>query len=258
MLWTILITMTIIIILINRIHHTYHHPTNYDIYRNLNIKELNFLDFKYLSSINKPIYITYSPPDAIDVESKIKKINMKDYIKTYLDKPKWYFKTEDSYDFLQEINLRDKIISIFKQYFPHTDSFKERISFWVGGKNTTTGYHTDIEDKMYLYVIKGKKKLQLIDPIYTKNMYSKRVPFSRWTPINFKNVDYEKYPLFKQVPIHEIILNEGDALSIPRNWWHCVENLEPTIAITYKVYRPAHIVLTYIPELLRTTFQKIV
>ena len=57
--------------------------------------------------------------------------------------------------------------------------------------------------------------------------------FSLWSEVDFSNPDYEKYPLYKDVEIKEIILNAGDGIYIPRNWWHCVENLEPTIALTY-------------------------
>ena len=231
-------------------------PSTYKVIPDAHIKELDFLDFDYLKNLDKDIIITYSPPDAVDIDTKTKKMSIKKYIKKYLDKPEWYFKCEDSYDFLDEIGAKQNIIEAFNERFRHRFVTDRRLSFWVGGKNTTTAYHTDIDDMMYLYVVKGKKKLTLIPPEDTKYMYSQRYPFSRWTPINFKDVDLKKYPLYEKATKHEIILNAGDALFIPPHWWHCVENLEPTIALTYKVYRFHHFFLTFIPEFVYSLFHQ--
>lgn len=227
---------------------------------NLNISLLKKYNFDYFIKNygDMEVLITYSKPNSIDMLSNFKRVTIKKYCLDIMkNNPEWYFKTEDEYDFLALLDIKNPIIEIFDKLFnKYENIIFKNTSFWMGGKNSTTGWHTDMDDLSYLYVIKGKKKISLISPkydncMYIHNMYTKG---SKWSCINFKNIDYNKFPKFKNVKINTYILNEGDCIYIPRNWWHCVENLEDSIGITYKLYRTKECIASNILEKIREIY----
>jgi len=48
-----------------------------------------------------------------------------------------------------------------------------------------------------------------------------------------KNIDFEKFPLMKDVKIIETTVNEGDAIFMPFCWWHTVEALDKSISLSF-------------------------
>lgn len=105
---------------------------------------------------------------------------------------------------------------------------------WIGPKGSTTDFHVDWAENLNVQ-IKGKKVFYLISPKYNKFMYPNK-KFERATllsNINLKNIDENRFPLFKKAKIIKVILEEGDALYIPRGWWHYVESLTTTINVSF-------------------------
>lgn len=254
----LIILILYIILILNYFKNKNNKP---HLYKNLNIKNLSYLDFDYFKKNHgdEYIYISYSKSNSVDMVTPIKKIKLIDYCNTLMKDKNWYFKTEDEYDFLNIIGIKKNVLKEFDLLFDVYKKYQiihKDCSFWMGSKGSTTGWHTDIDDLSYLYVIKGKKKIQLISPKYNYAMYERNIytENARWSNIDFQNIDYKKYPKFKNVQIYTFILNEGDSMYIPKNWWHCVENLEDTIGITYKIYRWDQAILTFISEIIRKIF----
>ena len=81
--------------------------------------------------------------------------------------------------------------------------------------------------------------------MYPSNKYD---PGAKLSLVNFWNQDLITYPLFKEAKYIEIILNPGQILVIPPYWWHCAENIDTNIAISYRVETPFSI-MTKLPEL---------
>jgi hypothetical protein len=181
------------------------------------------------------------------IESTKINITIKDYVKNYLNKPQslYYFKSEDEYDFLHELKLKNDILN--KYGFGK----RGRLSFWWGNKGSITSFHYDSygfkEDKMIkflhgenfykkpyghsiLTVIEGKKKIYIIHPEYSKYLKHDTTlqNGAAWCiettedVLNNENIKYDT-----------VILNEGESLNIPMFWWHKVENLKQGTAITY-------------------------
>ena len=236
------------------------------VYRNLNIEFLKKLDFDYFKNNHGDIdiLITESEPDMIDMYmySNIKKVKMRDYCEHIMKTdPKWYFKAEDVYDFFELLGIKNDVVKHFDKIFnKYGNVIYKDISFWMGAKTSTTGWHTDLDDLSYLYVIKGKKIIKLISPKYDYAMYEKKIftPGAKWSNINFKDVNYDMYPNYKDVVVTEYILNEGDCIYIPKHWWHCVENLEDSIAVTYKIYRSYQTIYTTIAEQFREIYYSMI
>lgn len=239
------------------LYYQYHYSAKQvKLYNKLNINQLDYIDFDYLNK-NYPeeeIYITKTSGWP-HIHRKVK---LKEYFNTYIKDPNWYFATEDEYDFLKQISLKDDIISIFSNIFDISNNVSNEdykdLSLWVGGKNSITAWHTDIEDTNFLYIIKGKKKVRVVDQKYHDKMYAKNEYYegALWSDIDFKHPDYKKFPSYKNLPIQTYILNPGDAIYIPRNHWHCIENLEDTIAMSYKIFKnPSYKLFVQIPEMIR-------
>ena len=233
------------------------------LYKNVDIELLKKYDFDYFKKNHgdMDILITYSKPESVDMLTKVKRVTLKDYCDKIMHKhPEWYFKTEDEYDFLALLGIKNDIVYEFDKIFnTYKNIVFKNTSFWMGAKNSTTGWHTDVDDLSYLYLVKGKKKISLVSPKYNSNMYIKNIYAigSKWSHINFKDVDYKKYPKFKDAEVLTYILNEGDCIFIPKNWWHCVENLEDSIGITYKLYRQNQLMYTLVEENFRKLYYNV-
>ena len=248
----------IFIILIYYIFYKNYH--NYPISNIINIKYNNpinliekkipfvyTINLKIQNYISREILLKDYSYHKINVLKNFKKINhnnlptikemtIKSYINNYIDQNNndYYFKTEDEYNFLKEIDIYNDLIKLFYNYSPKY-CFKS-LSFWYGSKNTCTPFHYDCDHANLLYIIEGSKRIYMVHPKYEKYMNGDRkIQYgASWSSnsiddviINLKNnnIEYE-----------EIILRKGQLLNIPRYWWHCVINIEPTMAITYHYY----------------------
>jgi oxalate decarboxylase/phosphoglucose isomerase-like protein (cupin superfamily) len=232
------------------------------IYKNLNLKKLNRLTFSYFLKNfgDEKIWVDYSTPNVTDMEKKETTMLLKEYINDKINDKNWYFKTEDKYDFLKDIGKLNFVKKQFETKFNGKNIpgkiIKTNVSFWMGGKNSTTSWHNDTEDLSFIYVIQGKKKINFISPKYNENMYEKNMytHHANWSHVNFKNPDYEKHPKYKQVKITSYTLEKGDCCYIPPYWWHSVENLDKTIAVTYHIYRLKYVLLQPIIDFFRIIY----
>ena len=224
--------------------------TNNDIvlYKGLNMKEIDKMDFNYFKDNHgdREVYVTFSKSNSIDTNTIFEKVKLSHYLDKMMKDIRWYFKTEDCYDFLNIIGIKKEIMDTFNKYINKDDSmYKEKnialydCSFFMGGKGSTTGWHCDMDDLAFLYVAEGKKRIRIVSNEYDENMYERKIftAGAKWGEIDFKNIDYEKFPKFKEAKVNTYILEKGDCILIPKRWWHCVENLEDTIGFTYKAYR---------------------
>ena len=111
-----------------------------------------------------------------------------------------------------------------------------------------------------LCLLEGKKEIILINPIYRKYLYE--IDFfnkgSSWSYVDIWNIDYNKYPLFKNVKFYKFILNPGDILYIPPYWWHAVKNIDNSIAFTFHYYTIYSILTTDIPEIIIQSFSNLI
>ena len=95
---------------------------------------------------------------------------------------------------------------------------------FIGHRGTSIGLHYDLHYKItWIAVISGRKKVTLFAPDQGKYLYEGRV--------NCFNPNLEKFPLYAEAKPVECVLNQGEMLLIPPNWWHQLKNIEDTIAL---------------------------
>ena len=102
------------------------------------------------------------------------------------------------------------------------------IHMWFGMKNTFSPLHFDKYDNIFTQIT-GYKYFLLVDPKLFKIIQD-------GTGNNTCNIDREKLLEslnMHNIPYHEIILNPGDSLYIPKNWWHQVKSLSFSISISF-------------------------
>lgn len=142
--------------------------------------------------------------------------------------------------FLADTGLGKELEEEIKKYRPpHVNEMKNLLTsngFFLGPAGSRTGFHTDNDHRNYLCQIFGVKKWWLAPPSENKFMYpSTKYEFGGKTSLIDKwNLDHRKYPTHHRADIRSTIINPGEMIFVPRNWWHAVENLTPVSAVGWK------------------------
>jgi len=103
-----------------------------------------------------------------------------------------------------------------------------RWHFWIGPKGTITPLHHDQHCIIHAQV-RGRKKWKLISPLHLPDLYNNPGTFSQ---VDIENIDYEAFPLMKNVNVLETIVEPGEAMFVPLGWWHNVVALDEVVSIS--------------------------
>src|SRR5688572_2690592 len=98
------------------------------------------------------------------------------------------------------------------------------LNLWIGSK-TRSGLHFDNADNLFGQ-INGRKKALLVSPVYSKFLY----PFAdnpSKSQIDLDQPNLKDFPKCKRIEVWSCDLGPGDALYMPRGWWHhiCAEEI---------------------------------
>jgi ribosomal protein L16 Arg81 hydroxylase len=111
---------------------------------------------------------------------------------------------------------------------PHT--LRRRVSLWFGPAGTVTPLHHDLTNIFFAQVY-GRKRVRLIPPYDMERVYNDRQCFSE---VDLDNVDFERFPLMRQVSVLDVTVRPGDFLLIPLGWWHWVRSLDVSISLSFQ------------------------
>jgi len=100
---------------------------------------------------------------------------------------------------------------------------------WFGPAGTITPLHHDLTNN-FMAQVRGRKRIRLISPAHFPLVYNHRHCFSQ---VDLNNVDLKRFPEFRDVRIHDVILNPGELLFLPVGWWHHVVALDVSITLTF-------------------------
>ncbi|MFN9174315.1 MAG: cupin-like domain-containing protein [Synechocystis sp.] len=103
------------------------------------------------------------------------------------------------------------------------------VFFWFGSAGTITPLHYDVTNLMMTQIY-GSKKWQIIPPIYTPFLYNNVGVFSE---VDCEKPDYNKYPLFEEGKIIEVVLEPGEIIFVPTGWWHQVKSLDVSVSLSF-------------------------
>lgn len=190
--------------------------------------------------------------------SKIK-LNIYDYttvIQKHLQFVSINLKMSQAIDLI-ESNLDDLITRYYSQQlllddFPEINGditlpvFASRIKYsklsqhlWIGQRDTHSHLHFDNADNVFLQVF-GIKVVVIYPPSDTKYLFQNHpIPYTLSSgehySTNISNIDDLNFDcqIFNQAKPLQVLLEEGDALFIPKGYWHDVRSLTTSISVNY-------------------------
>nr|XP_040025984.1 HSPB1-associated protein 1 homolog isoform X2 [Gasterosteus aculeatus aculeatus] len=108
-------------------------------------------------------------------------------------------------------------------------------TLWVGSARANTPCHLDSYGCNLVLQVEGRKRWHLFPPEDTAHLYPTRIPYeesSVFSQVHVVRPDLSRFPLFRGSRAHEVTLEPGQVLFVPRHWWHYVESLDPvTVSI---------------------------
>ncbi|NEQ68256.1 MAG: cupin-like domain-containing protein [Symploca sp. SIO2D2] len=140
--------------------------------------------------------------------------------------------------YIVEMPITD-VIPITKTQIKPLDYYSEairrladrKIFFWMGHTGCCTVIHYDALPNFNIQIW-GRKKWVIFpkdqqDLLYTPSYLS----LNYFSPINYENPDYEKYPKYKEATPIEFVLEPGETLYLPSGWAHYVRSLDFSISL---------------------------
>lgn len=106
--------------------------------------------------------------------------------------------------------------------------------FWLGPKGTRTPYHHDLTNNFMAQVI-GRKRIKLIPACELAYMYNH---YHCYTLVDGYKIDYDQFPLMRNVQILECEIGPGEILFLPVGCWHYVEGLEVSVTVSLINFQP--------------------
>jgi hypothetical protein len=150
-----------------------------------------------------------------------------DYILNTADEHPFYLVDYFVHQNMPELLNDFTIPKEFKSWFdrlPHKVKPKF-LSLYIGPEKSMSQLHFDIMNTVaWNACFAGTKKWYFYPPSEADNIY--------YSEVNVFNPDYEKFPKFANAKGYHLTQKAGDLVYTPPGWWHTVQNLEPSIALT--------------------------
>jgi ribosomal protein L16 Arg81 hydroxylase len=99
---------------------------------------------------------------------------------------------------------------------------------WIGPEGTHTPLHHDLTNNFMAQLI-GRKRIRLIAACELVRVYNHRHCFSQ---VDGFAIDYERFPMMREVRMQECTLAPGEILFLPVGAWHCVEGLDVSVTVS--------------------------
>jgi hypothetical protein len=101
--------------------------------------------------------------------------------------------------------------------------------FWYGPKGIVTPIHHDLTNN-FMAQVRGRKLVRIVAPYESAHVYNDRHCFS---PVNLLDIDYDKFPMMRDVKVIDVEIGPGDLFFLPVGWWHAVRGLDISMTMTF-------------------------
>jgi histone arginine demethylase JMJD6 len=112
-------------------------------------------------------------------------------------------------------------------------SHREFSAIYIGPEGSLSALHCDWwNTHAYLAQIRGRKRAILFSPKDSSFLYDGEV--------DPELPDFERFPLFECATAYECVIEPGDTLLIPANWWHHIRGLEKSITVSHNFFNDSN------------------
>lgn len=127
------------------------------------------------------------------------------------------------------------------------------LNLWIGPAGTFISLHKDNHFNLdfvnnVFAQIRGRKRVVLVSPEEDDRMYPRtKQQGAHWhSQVDWEHPDFERFPRFRDVTLQETVLQAGELIFIPGNYWHSLRSLDPSISVScwWRVHRMADVVKT--------------
>eukprot|EP00163_Fabomonas_tropica_P022597 TRINITY_DN39392_c0_g1_i1.p1 TRINITY_DN39392_c0_g1~~TRINITY_DN39392_c0_g1_i1.p1 ORF type:complete len:109 (-),score=7.30 TRINITY_DN39392_c0_g1_i1:12-338(-) len=105
---------------------------------------------------------------------------------------------------------------------------------WFGPAGTVSPLHCDPYNNILCQVV-GCKRIALFPPSCTPSLYphSGEEQLANTSQVDYLQPDLARFPLFRKTTATELVLSAGQALYIPKGWWHWVQSETASISLSF-------------------------
>lgn len=140
------------------------------------------------------------------------------------------------FDLLKRFPVLKQDLRVDDGLFPHGAWVWNDV--WIGPKGSRTGLHRDLLDNVAV-LLRGRKRFRLAPPGSIEALQATSTKYDRVSVMATAGLDdLRERERGRELVIHEVDLEPGDALYTPAGWWHEVDNLEPSIFLSGFFGRP--------------------
>ena len=107
-------------------------------------------------------------------------------------------------------------------------------NLWIGPAGTIACLHRDLADNIHA-VVSGRKRFTLVAPRQSSLVYPNSFfdSFPNGCRIDIENPDFGRFPNLRSVETLVAELEPGDAIYIPRRWWHHARTLAVSVSVNF-------------------------
>ncbi len=166
-----------------------------------------------------------------------KLITLEDFIDQYIEQkqehtPVGYLAQHQLFDQIPELQMDISVPTYCCLTSEDSDQDDVNINAWFGPKGTISPLHHDPQNNLLAQVV-GSKYIKLFSRDQTDLLYPHEGLLDNTSQVDVENVDWKKFPNFKQAKAMECVLKPGDLLFIPPKCWHYVRSLEISFSVSF-------------------------
>jgi ribosomal protein L16 Arg81 hydroxylase len=117
---------------------------------------------------------------------------------------------------------------VFPKYL-NPPSAGRQCFLWFGPAGTVTPLHHDTSNILFAQVA-GRKACRIIPASQWRYVYNSSGAFS---DVDCERPDLNRYPMFREATLIDVILQPGEVLFLPVGWWHHMRALDISMTVSF-------------------------